>query len=138
MQVVMISITKEFTFDAAHSLYRKDLSPEQNQKIFGKCCKIHGHTYLLRITVSGSIDESGMIIHFSQLKDIVRELVIDRYDHTMLNELPEYQITPPTAEIMAGHIFTILDKRLESQKIALCAVVLYETPTSWATVTANA
>lgn len=138
MQVVMISITKEFTFDAAHRLYRSDLSPEQNQKIFGKCCKIHGHTYRLRITVSGFIDESGMIIHFSHLKDIVHELVIDRYDHTMLNELSEYQITPPTAEVMASHIFTLLQQRLVLQKIALCSVVLYETPTSWATVTADA
>ncbi len=134
----MISITKEFTFDAAHRLYRSDLSPEQNQKIFGKCCKIHGHTYRLRITVSGAIDESGMIIHFSHLKDIVHELVIDRYDHIMLNELPEYQITPPTAEIMAGHIFTMLHQILVEQEIVLCSVVLYETPTSWATVTTNA
>lgn len=133
----MISITKEFTFDAAHRLYQKDLSPEENQKIFGKCCKIHGHTYRLRITVSGSIDNSGMIIHFSQLKDIVRELVIDRYDHTMLNEMDEYRDIPPTAEIMAGHIFKLLNKRLAAQKISLCSVVLYETPTSWATVTGD-
>lgn len=134
----MISITKEFTFDAAHRLYQKELSPEENQEIFGKCCKIHGHTYRLRITVSGPIDDSGMIIHFSLLKNIVRELVIDRYDHTMLNELDEYQKIPPTAEIMASHIFTLLNKRLASQQISLCSVVLYETPTSWATVTGDA
>jgi len=134
----MISITKEFTFDAAHRLYQKDLSPEQNQKIFGKCCKIHGHTYRLRITVSGPIGKSGMIIHFSRLKDIVNELVIDRYDHTMLNEITEYQDIPPTAEIMAGHIFRILHEKLQLQKISLCSVVLFETPTSWATVTGDA
>lgn len=134
----MISITKEFTFDAAHRLYQKELSPEQNQKIFGKCCKIHGHTYRLRITISGPINDSGMIIHFSQLKAIVHELVIDRYDHTMLNEMVEYQNIPPTAEIMAGHIFTLLNKRLVSQQLSLCSVVLYETPTSWATVTGDA
>ena len=134
----MISITKEFTFDAAHRLFQQDLSLEENQKIFGKCCKIHGHTYRLCITVSGPIDNSGMIIHFSRLKEIVRELVIDKYDHTMLNEMVEYQNIPPTAEIMANHIFKILQQNFASQKISLCSVVLYETPTSWATVTGNA
>lgn len=133
----MLSITKEFTFDAAHRLYLQDLTPEENHKIFGKCCKIHGHTYRMRITVSGSIDDSGMIIHFTQLKNIVRELIIDRYDHSMLNEIVEFQDVPPTAEIMASHIFTVLQDRFVSQNITLQSVVLYETPTSWATVTSD-
>jgi 6-pyruvoyltetrahydropterin/6-carboxytetrahydropterin synthase len=134
----MISITKEFAFDAAHKLSRPELSAEANQQIFGKCCNVHGHTYRLRITVAGPIDASGMIIHFSRLKELVHELVLDRYDHTMLNELAEYQHVPPTAEVMAGHIFTLLDQRLVAQQLTLCSVVLNETPTSWATVTRDA
>ena len=134
----MISITKEFTFDAAHRLYLSDRTPEENLKIFGKCCKIHGHTYLLRITVTGPLDDTGMIIHFSHLKSIVRELVIDRYDHTMLNEIDEFKDIPPTAEVMATSIFTLLKNRLEAQGVIVSSVVLYETPTSWATVTGGA
>ena len=134
----MISITKEFTFDAAHRLYLRDRTPEDNLKIFGKCCKIHGHTYLLRITVTGPLDDTGMIIHFSQLKSIVRELVIDRYDHTMLNEIDEFKDISPTAEVMANYIFTLLRNRLEAQGVTVSTVVLYETPTSWATVTRDA
>jgi 6-pyruvoyltetrahydropterin/6-carboxytetrahydropterin synthase len=134
----MISITKEFTFDAAHRLYLGDRTPEENHEIFGKCCKIHGHTYLLRITVTGLLDDTGMIIHFSKLKTIVRELVIDRYDHSMLNEIDEFTDVPPTAEVMASHIFTCLEGRLKAQKIIISSVVLYETPTSWATVTGDA
>jgi len=134
----MISITKEFTFDAAHRLYLGDRTPEENHEIFGKCCKIHGHTYLLRITVTGPLDDTGMIIHFSKLKTIVRELVIDRYDHSMLNEIDEFTDIPPTAEVMASHIFTCLEGRLKAQKIIISSVVLYETPTSWATVTGDA
>ncbi len=134
----MITITKEFIFDAAHRLYREELSEEENLRIFGKCCKIHGHTYRLRITVSGPIDENGMIIHFSSLKGIVKELVVSRYDHAMLNEMPEYNNVPPTAEIMGDYIFKVLEKELSERNITLCSVVLYETPTSWATVTAHA
>ncbi|WP_458775023.1 6-pyruvoyl trahydropterin synthase family protein [Desulforhopalus sp. 52FAK] len=134
----MISITKEFTFDAAHRLYLGDRTPEENHEIFGKCCKIHGHTYLLRITVTGPLDDTGMIIHFSKLKSIVCELVLDRYDHSMLNEFEEFTTLPPTAEVMASHIFTRLSGRLEAQGITIRSVVLYETPTSWATVTGDA
>jgi 6-pyruvoyltetrahydropterin/6-carboxytetrahydropterin synthase len=134
----MISITKEFTFDAAHRLYLGDRSSEENHAIFGKCCKIHGHTYLLRITVTGPLDDTGMIIHFSRLKSIVRELVIDRYDHVMLNELPEFSHVPPTAEVMASHIYSSLHKSLTTDGIAVRSVVLYETPTAWATVTGDA
>ena len=134
----MISISKEFTFDAAHRLYLGDRTLEENQEIFGKCCKIHGHTYLLRITVTGPLDDTGMIIHFSRLKNIVRELVIDRYDHSMLNEIDEFTDVPPTAEVMASYIFTCLVGRLKTQGIILSSVVLYETPTSWATVTGDA
>ena len=134
----MISITKEFTFDAAHRLYLGDRTPEENHAIFGKCCKIHGHTYLFRITVTGPLDDTGMIIHFSQLKSIVRELVINRYDHVMLNEIEEFRDVPPTAEVMASHIYTRLKERLNTQGITVTSVVLYETPTSWATVTGDA
>ena len=134
----MTSITKEFSFDAAHRLYREDLSLAENQEIFGKCCKIHGHTYRLRITVAGAVDASGMIIHFARLKELVRELVIDRYDHSMLNEMAEYQQLPPTAEVMGEHIFGLLSGRLAERQLTLCSVVLYETPTSWATVSRDA
>ena len=134
----MLTITKEFLFDAAHRLRREALSDAENLAIFGKCSKTHGHTYRLRITVSGPVDENGMILHFAELKRLVKERVVDRYDHAMLNDLPEYRDVPPTAEVMVGHIYTGLDESLRRKGLTLTEVTLFETPTSWATMTRDA
>ena len=134
----MLTITKEFLFDAAHCLRREELSDAENFEIFGKCTKIHGHTYRLRITVAGGIDRNGMIIHFAELKALVKRHVVDRYDHAMLNDLPEYRDYPPTAEVMARHIFETLSAALAERDLLITGVTLFETPTSWATVTRDA
>ena len=132
----MLSITKEFRFDAAHKLVRLDLSEEENRALYGKCSSFHGHTYTLQITVSGPLDASGMIINFTELKRLVNERIVDRYDHSNLNEIEEYQNIPATAENMVLYIFKTLSTASEFDGLALKEVRLYETPDSWATVTA--
>ena len=131
----MLTITKEFMFDAAHKLCRQDLSDEENREIYGKCSQFHGHTYRLQIAVTGPVGADGMIINFSELKKIVKELIISRYDHVYLNDLKEYLNVPVTAENMIQHIYHVLDQALSLHKVTLQSVVLYETPTSWATLT---
>lgn len=131
----MLTITKEFLFDAAHRLWRSELTDEQNHALYGKCSRFHGHTYRLQVTVSGSVGPDGMIVNFDNLKKIVKDAIIRRYDHAFLNELKEYQNVPVTAENMVQHIFHVLDGILGEQKILLQSVILYETPTSWATMT---
>jgi 6-pyruvoyltetrahydropterin/6-carboxytetrahydropterin synthase len=74
-------------------------------------------------------------MNFSELKKIVEELVIKRYDHVFLNDLDEYKDIPTTAENMAQQIFNTLDEALLHQNKCLQSVMLFETPTSWATVT---
>jgi len=134
----MITITKEFTFDAAHRLYRPDLNESQNQDLYGKCCTLHGHTYRLQVTVSGEIDAGGMILHFSDLKQLVRDKIISRYDHALLNDLEEYRACPTTAENMVRSIFDTLQPDLDQLNVILESITLYETPTSWATITKDA
>ena len=134
----MLTITKEFIFDAAHRLYRQDLSFQENREIFGKCCQFHGHTWRLRVTVSGSINANGLIMHFADLKRIVAETIIDRYDHKFINDLEEFRDRLPTAESMVRHIFNVLEQCLGEQDVELKSVTLYETPTSWATMAKDA
>lgn len=134
----MLTITKEFHFHAAHRLYRSDLSEAENQEIFGACSKIHGHTYRLLVTLSGAVDDNGMILHFQSLKRIVTGEILDRYDHSDLNTLDEYRNLPPTAETMAANIFRILDPALTQRRFRLEAVTVYETPTARATVSRDA
>ncbi len=134
----MITITKEFTFDAAHRLQRPDLSESRNRDIYGKCCALHGHTYRLQVCISGEIDASGMILHFSDLKQLVKEKIIARYDHSLLNDLEEYRDCPTTAENMVREIFNALAPDLKRKSVTLESITLFETPTSWATITKNA
>ena len=82
----LIRITKEFKFEMAHALKGYD----------GPCKNIHGHSYVLNVTVSGYpiIDETnpklGMVMDFGDLKKIVRKAVIDIFDHALVlnNKMP--------------------------------------------------
>ncbi|SMC56444.1 6-pyruvoyltetrahydropterin/6-carboxytetrahydropterin synthase [Desulfocicer vacuolatum DSM 3385] len=133
----MLTITRQFKFDAAHRLFLKNLTHRENHDIFGKCSKVHGHTYCLKITISGKVQPTGMILNFTDLKRIVETRIIDRYDHSFLNDLDEYKDLPTTAENMALYIFKALSPCLKSRDLTLTRVVLYETPDSWATVTSD-
>ena len=133
----MLTITKEFQFDAAHKLWRSTLSEKENYALYGNCSRLHGHTYRLQVTVTGPVGPDGMIINFCRLKEIVHTLILHRYDHAFLNDLDEYADVPVTAENMTRHIFHTLDPVLEAHQITLWSIVLYETPTSWATLTRN-
>ncbi|KKN56706.1 hypothetical protein LCGC14_0569350 [marine sediment metagenome] len=131
-----ITVCKTFTFAAGHHLpYHK-----------GLCQRPHGHNYRLEVEVAGAIkaeannynckdiSQTGMIIDFGQLKDVVGRLVIDRYDHTGLND----RFPNPTAEIMVEAIFARLKLELwDEYKLHLKRVRLWETDTSWAQVESN-
>jgi 6-pyruvoyltetrahydropterin/6-carboxytetrahydropterin synthase len=115
------SITKTFTFDAAHSLPRHQ----------GKCRQLHGHTYRLEVTVRGALQErgpaTGMVMDFADLSEAVRRLVVDPLDHTYLNERFDFA---PTAEALALWSF----ETLAEAGLAVVRVRLWETPSSFATV----
>ncbi|MCP4746354.1 MAG: 6-carboxytetrahydropterin synthase [Desulfobacteraceae bacterium] len=134
----MLSITKEFTFHAAHRLLSKNLSDDENQRIFGDCTKLHGHSYRLRVTLAGTADENGLILNFSSLKEIVQREILTRYDHADLNSLAEYHEQPPTVENMVCTIFRNLDEALSCERFSLESVTLFETATCWATKSRHA
>jgi len=139
-----IRITKQFNFETGHALYGYD----------GKCKNVHGHSYKLSVTVIGqpisdaSEVKYGMVIDFSDLKKIVKEEVVDVFDHaTVFNKntphielakelkdrdhhviLVDYQ---PTSEMMVIDFAEKIKLRLP-QKIRLFSLRLQETETSFA------
>ncbi len=139
-----IRITKQFNFETGHALYGYD----------GKCRNVHGHSYKLSVTVIGiPISDSnnvkfGMVIDFSDLKKIVKEEIVDVFDHaTVFNKntphvelakelsdrghhviLVEYQ---PTSEMMIIDFSEKIKKRLP-KNIELHSLKLQETGTSFA------
>jgi 6-pyruvoyltetrahydropterin/6-carboxytetrahydropterin synthase len=139
-----IRITKQFSFETGHALYGYD----------GKCKNVHGHSYKLSVTVIGKpITDAfnvkfGMVIDFTDLKKIVKEEIVDQFDHaTVFNKntphvelarelksrdhhviLVEYQ---PTSENMVIDFAERIKNRLPNQ-IQLHSLKLQETETSFA------
>ena len=109
-----IIITKRFTFDAAHFLTQYK----------GKCEALHGHTFSLEVSVKGTPDKEGMVIDYTLLKDIVREAVVDRLDHTCLNDLFDFS---PTSENLLLYMADVLEPLLKTSRYRLHNLTLWET-----------
>jgi 6-pyruvoyltetrahydropterin/6-carboxytetrahydropterin synthase len=128
-------VSRKAHFNAAHRLYRKDWSFEENDRIFGKCNnpEFHGHNYELIISVTGEIDlETGFVIDVKVLKDLIKSEVEDAFDHKNLNvQVPEFKDLNPTAENIAMVIWNKLRPHINSDNAL--EVVLYETPRNFVT-----
>lgn len=142
--MAVIRLTKEFSFEAAHALEGYD----------GPCREIHGHSYRLFVTVKGSPagddgnPKCGMVMDFGQLKRIVNEQIVSRFDHALVLRATEsgaalravlaqrfdnivtvdYQ---PTCENMLGDFACRLRAHLP-EGVTLWSLRLHETATSFA------
>src|SRR5579871_5817861 len=105
----VLTVTCQFEFAAAHRLHVASFSEEQNRREFGKCVDLHGHNYVLDVTVAGVPDaQTGEVYPVSRLREIVHRLVIDPFDHTYLNaDAAEFAELNPTVE----HLAMIIGKR---------------------------
>lgn len=71
----MLRLTKRFRFEAAHAILNYD----------GPCSNIHGHSYVLEVTVTGPKQEdTGMVVDFKVIKKVVEEQVLNYFDHALL------------------------------------------------------
>jgi 6-pyruvoyltetrahydropterin/6-carboxytetrahydropterin synthase len=133
----MITLTRIYEFAASHRLHAPALSPEENERLFGKCNRPHGHghNYVLEVTVAGEPDpRTGMICDLEALDAAVEREVLDRYDHRNLDlDLPELAGLCTTSEVVAQAIFDRLSGALPAR---LTRVRLYETARSAFTVEA--
>lgn len=133
-----LTITKEFQWDCAHCLRDEEMTEKFNNDVFGKCSNLHGHTYKMFITVSQANNqelENGMIINFVALKQIVNSLVVERFDHKFLNDDELYKNRLTTCENQIQDIWNILEHPLQLEGCQLEEIKLYETSTSYATLT---
>ncbi len=130
-----VTISRKAHFNAAHRLYRKDWSLEQNDKIFGKCNNpnFHGHNYELIVSVTGAIDpETGFVLDVKILSDLIKLHVENAFDHKNLNlDVEDFLDLNPTAENIAVVIWNKLRVHLKSELDL--EVVLYETPRNFVT-----
>lgn len=110
---------------ASHRLHTDALTPEQNRAVFGKCNNPHGHghNYVLEVLVSGQIaSDTGMVINLADLDKTVRTTILDRFDHTNLNDDPLFASSVPTTENFCRTVFRLLkpeftDSELHSVRV---------------------
>ena len=125
----MVYLTRKCEFSAAHYYHNPEFSPEENQRIFGKCNNPngHGHNYTLEVTVKGEVNpRSGFVVDLKDLKDALEREVLSALDHRFLNkEVPEFRDHIPTTENLAIAIWQRLQPKLNVAQ--LHRVRVYET-----------
>jgi len=139
----MITITKIFHYEMAHALHRYD----------GACANIHGHSYRLEVTVTGTVitdvnhPKCGMIMDFGDLKQIVQTEVLDEFDHALVLNAVGIENFRPLLQNQFGNIIFVdyqptnenllvdFAKRIESalpSGVSLVRLRMYETNASFA------
>jgi len=114
-----MKVCRRVNFNAAHRLYRKDWSDQKNDAVFGKCNNpnFHGHNYVMEVWIEGDIDpETGYVIDLKILKDIIKEEIVERFDHRNLNlDCSEFENLIPTAENIILVSWNLLRSRLDEK-----------------------
>ena len=111
--------TRRFSFSAGHRYHVAQWSDAENDRVFGRLTVPHGHNYTLDVTVRGPIDDTtGMVMDLAELKRIVGETVIERFDHADLNADALFRERIPTTENIALAIWELLAPKLGLDRLA--------------------
>ena len=121
----MYQITIETHFSSAHRLIDYN----------GECERLHGHNWNVKIIVASEVlDHLGMVMDFRDLKANTK-LLIDKFDHQYLNEIPPFTEINPTTENIAKYLYDELSKTINTELIKVSMVEIWESPTCSASYT---
>lgn len=113
----IVTACRKAHFNATHRLHNPNWDNDKNEKVFGKCNNenYHGHNYNLVVRVTGPVDpETGYVIDLKDLNDIIRDHIIERYDHKNLYlDVADFKDLNPSAENIAIRIWHILRELLD-------------------------
>jgi len=137
----VLQITKIFNFETAHALHG----------YAGKCRNLHGHSYKLHVTVSSKTPEegylggTGILMDFKDLKKLVNEKVVDKFDHRLILSKAYLAANPNLGELenleiwemepSAENIILYIKEELQGgfpEDVELVKLVLFETSDSYA------
>ena len=134
-------ITRRACFSASHLYKLPELSDDDNSALFGPCSIApgHGHNYELIVTMEGELNQYGMVLNLSDVKQAIKSEITSQLDFRFLNDTwPEFDLSKsegclPTTESLVRVIW----KRLKSH-LPLKSLRLYENPKLWADYQGNA
>ncbi|HIK57160.1 MAG TPA: 6-carboxytetrahydropterin synthase [Synechococcales cyanobacterium M55_K2018_004] len=128
-------INRRAEFSASHRYWLPELSEAENTTRFGLCANApgHGHNYVVYVAMAGELDEYGMVLNLSDVKQVIKREITSQLNFSYLNEVwPEFQDTLPTTENIARVIWNRLAPHLP-----LVRITLYEHPELWADYEGN-
>lgn len=128
-------INRRAEFSASHRYWLPELSEAENLEKFGDCTRFpgHGHNYVLYVAMEGDLDEYGMVLNLSDVKQVIKREVTSQLNFSYLNEVwQEFQATLPTTEAIAHAIWHRLIPHLPVVRIQL-----FEHPRLWADYEGN-
>jgi 6-pyruvoyltetrahydropterin/6-carboxytetrahydropterin synthase len=123
-------INRRAEFSASHRYWLPELSELSNYEKFGAGARFpgHGHNYELYVSMLGDLDQYGMVLNLSDVKQVIKKEVTSQLDASYLNDTwPEFKDTLPTTENIARLIWQRLAPHLP-----LVSIQLYEHPRLWA------
>ena len=112
---------RRYMLSASHRLHAELLSAQDNRAIYGKCNNPHGHghNYVIEVLASGQVNPgTGMVIDMVALDRVVRERVLNRFDHTNLNLDPLFVNRVPTTENLCRAVYELLSGQLAPAVLA--------------------
>lgn len=124
-----VSVSRKEFFNAAHRLNNPSWTAEKNREVFGVCNNdnYHGHNYTIVVKVKGEIDsESGYVMDLKVLSQIIRDEILEPYDHRNLNlDTEEFRDLNPSAENMVVVFWNKIRQRIPEH--LTLHLTLYET-----------
>ena len=125
------TITRRYHFPAAHCLSIDGLAERDDQRFSGSCrpSSVHGHNYIVAVTVGGRIDpETGMVTDLPALDRLVQDTVLARFDSRTFNDDPAFAKVAPTGENLARLVWDLMVKEIPAGRLERIEVT--ETPES--------
>ncbi len=117
------AVFRKANFNSAHRLNNPLFDEKTNAEIFGLCNNpnYHGHNYELIVKIVGEVDPvTGYVFDLKILNDIIKDEIIERFDHRNLNlDTLEFKTLNPTAENIARVIYDILRLKIRTGNYTL-------------------
>ena len=111
-------ISTETSFSAAHYIAGYD----------GDCARLHGHNWRVRVAIRTAENKPmGFTYDFRRLRALISEIA-KQVDHSVLNELPQFDGKNPTAETIAEWFYREISERIKDASIAVTRVEVWESP----------
>jgi len=136
---MLVYLSREVQFCAAHKLYNNKWDKEKNLEIFGACANEnwHGHNFDMTVTVKGQPDpDTGFVMNFKDLKKIIKTEILDKVDHKNLNlDVDFMKGKLASCETLVVEFWKILAPQIKdvtNDRVSLHCIKIYETKNNYA------